>query len=73
MTNLTQKLESSLSFARELNALREQNRVLRQALNRYGRHGSDNEGDICSMLVHSDNPCTCGFAAFDALTNKVPA
>jgi hypothetical protein len=32
MTDLTQKLESSLSFARQLNALKEQNRVLRSAL-----------------------------------------
>ncbi len=32
MTDLTQKLESSLSFARELNALKEQNKRLREAL-----------------------------------------
>ncbi len=31
MTDLTQKLESSLSFARELNALREQNKRLVEA------------------------------------------
>jgi hypothetical protein len=35
MTDLTQKLESSLSFARELNALKEQNRVLRKLVERY--------------------------------------
>jgi hypothetical protein len=32
MTDLTQKLESSLSFARELNALKEQNKRLQQRI-----------------------------------------
>jgi hypothetical protein len=67
MTDLTQKLESSLSFARELNALKEQNKRLDELV-RGAR-----------LLLNGDCPlselnCNDWLRRADiALTNKVPA
>jgi hypothetical protein len=67
MTDLIPQLESSLSFARELNALKEQNRVLRKKLGE--------AIDLLDAIMYGKTvmigPSITEFRA--ALTNKVPA
>lgn len=48
---------------RSYDALTASNAALWAALEKYGRHGSDEAGDICARSVHSKNACTCGFDA----------
>jgi hypothetical protein len=72
MTDLIPQLESSLSFARELNALKEQNSRLYKALVKYGWHDIKTcDATNSNGVRYTDKECTCGFDA--ALTNKVPA
>jgi hypothetical protein len=66
MTDLIPQLESSLSFARELNALKEQNRVLREALAVFVYSPRAGSG---FLIVDDDDMAN----ARAALTNKVPA
>jgi hypothetical protein len=73
MTDLIPQLESSLSFARELNALREQNRVLREAMTRIAQRPSGHHD--CDDYTRGYGQCKADMAniAEAALTNKVPA
>ena len=37
--------------------------MLEEALRRYGRHDSFDEGDICEWWTKTDDDCTCGLSA----------
>lgn len=45
----------------ELSKVEKQRDMLLEALKRYGRHQV--MGEMCAVLAHGDNPCTCGLDA----------
>jgi hypothetical protein len=47
----------------KLAKLRSHNSKLLEALKRYGRHGSDDAGNLCEHAKHSNHRCTCGLDA----------
>jgi hypothetical protein len=42
---------------------RDQIDALAKALRRYGRHRTDDNGNLCELAMHSECPCTCGLDA----------